>query len=83
MPFVNEHALCGCGSNQPAKHYDRYRREAICDGCVDARISETMPPTHPRFISRFQRIYTRQEIEKLRRSYPLEQRLTDLRREVM
>ena len=79
MPFVNEHALCGCGSKQPAKHYDRFRHEAICNDCVDLRLNETKPPTHPRFISRFQRIYTKQEIERLRRSYPVEQRIADLR----
>jgi hypothetical protein len=76
---VNEHTLCRCGSQQPAKHWDRLLREAICDDCVDLRLNDAKQPSfasHP--YGRFSRIYTQAELEALRHKYPFEQRLQDL-----
>ena len=76
---MNEHAKCGCGSQQPAKHWDRLLREAICDDCADRRMIDTKQPSfagHP--YGRFYRIYTQAELDQLRHKYPFEQRLQDL-----
>lgn len=72
MEDVTHHSICWCGSG-PAKYYDRLFREAICSDCVDDRFGDGTL-SYPRF----SRIYTSLEIEQLRDSYPLEQRLAEL-----
>lgn len=77
---MNEHAKCGCGSQQPAKHWDRLRREMVCDDCVAPRMNDTNPSFAGHPYGRFQRIYTQDELAQLTAVYPFEQRVQDLNR---